>query len=313
MALEELLLAKAAQQNRAQVRFFDFAKDSAVLGYAQATDVLKKRDDTFDITRRCTGGSHVQTGQNVLAYTFAVPRDGSFTHYEDMRAYYAQLVAEALGDLGIKELEVNNRESTIKAGGKIVASHAVLWGVRSALLHGLIIIDPYDVDRVDQRLKLQARKIGNNEYSEYSALKNLPAVSNLLDSVAKNASEEARSAALKELVSAAILEKVTKGRHENEAISDKAIFLAQDLLEKKYGKPVWIEERKPEFTKAEVEEIPGEELNGPLKKNLGYCLFLQVENKDFKKMAEPSEACEQVRQSRTLARPVKTGMSPLGP
>src|SRR3970282_91088 len=83
MALEEFLLKRAAN-GRAQFRFWDFSKDSVVLGYAQATDALKRKDNTFDIVRRITGGSHIQTGKNILCYTFAVPRDGSFNHFEDM-------------------------------------------------------------------------------------------------------------------------------------------------------------------------------------------------------------------------------------
>src|SRR3990170_3652290 len=62
MALEEFLL-KRAEGGIAQFRFWDFSKDSVVLGYAQATDALKQRDNSLDVVRRITGGSHIQTGK----------------------------------------------------------------------------------------------------------------------------------------------------------------------------------------------------------------------------------------------------------
>lgn len=286
MALEEFFFRRSAQ-NVATVRFFDFPKDSVVLGYAQDTDAIKKQDFTFDVTRRITGGSHVQVGSNIIAYSFTVPRDGSFTHYEDMRAYYAELVANALGYLGIENITVDNKASTINVDGKVVASHAILWGVQSALLHGLIIIDPYDVEEVANRVVLGSRKIGNKVYSEYAALKNLPAVSRLLTKVAPNANEAAKSTILKDLIAKAILKHTTNNKQKNKKVDDKVVSSAFDLLKRKYNLPIWIDRRKPTFTKEEIEAIPGEELNGQLKKNLGYCLFIQVKDNDFKKMAQP--------------------------
>lgn len=285
MALEEFFFRRASQ-NVATVRFFDFPKDSIVLGYAQATDIIKKQDNMFDLTRRITGGSHVQVGLNIIAYSFTVPKDGSFTNYEDMRAYFAEHVASALSDLGIKNIVIDNKASTINVDGKVVASHAILWGVQSALLHGLIMIDPYDVDELAGRVALQTRKIGNKNYSEYTALKNLPVVSRLLNSIAPNTVESVRSGILKDLISETILKHVTGKKHENKQINNRIVSEAFELLRRKYDLPLWINKHKPTFTKEEVEVIPGEELNGSLKKNLGYCLFIQVRNKDFKKMAQ---------------------------
>lgn len=288
MALEEFFFRRSAQ-NIATVRFFDFPKDSVVLGYAQATDVIKKQDSTFDLTRRITGGSHVQVGSNIIAYSFTVPRDGSFRTYGDLRAYFAEHVANALSDLGVENIVIDNKASTINVDGKVVASHAIIWGVQSALLHGLIIIDPYDVDELVTRVVLQNRKIGNKVYSEYTALKNLPAVSRLLNNVAPSVNEFVRSDILKDLISKAILRYVTNNKHENKVIDNKITDNAFEMLKRKYNLPLWINNREPPFTKEEVEAMDREELNGPLKKNLGYCLFIDVKNKDFKKMAIPIE------------------------
>jgi len=285
MALEEFFL-KRASLGKAIARFFSFPRDCVVLGYAQANDPIKKLDNSFDLTRRITGGSHVQTGSNIIAYSFAVPRDGSFRHYEDMRAYYAALVAEGLGDIGIKNIVVDNKASTINVDGKIIASHAIIWGVESALLHGLIILDSYDVDTLANRIFLGKRKIGNNIYSEYAALKNLPAVSALLNNVAANSSESVRTDALKGIIAQAVLRRVTKN-HKKMAVDERTSAESLNLIKKKFGREEWLKKREPPFTKTEIEAIPDSwesSLDGELKRNLGYCLFLQVKDKDFKKM-----------------------------
>lgn len=290
MAFEEYLLNRAAETKKAAMRFYSFPRDSIVLGYAQDTDIIKKLDTDVDLTRRATGGSHVQVGNNVLAYTFVVPRDGSFKNHSDMRAYYADLVANALIDLGLDNLDVNNKASTINYNNKVIASHAIIWGVKSALLHGIVIIDPYDVDNVNSRVFLGNRRVGNKIYTEYSALKNIPALSKTLNKIAPNVNESTRSNIIKDILGTAILKNVTKGQYKEFNLDNNDVLnKSKELLFKKYNHDIWIKNHKPTFTKEKIEEIPGEELDGPLKKNLGYCLYIQVENKDFKLMAEPEE------------------------
>ena len=284
MALEEFLLKRAAKKV-APVRFWDFSKDSVVLGYAQAPDVIKKFDNNFNTVRRITGGSHVHTGKNILSYTFAVPRDDSFRTFEDMRAYFADIVANGLEDIGIKNIVVDNKASTIKVDDKIIASHAIIWGVKSALLHGLIIIDPYDVNKVNERVVLSKRKIGSNIYTEYNAIKNIPVVSQLLKNIAPKLDEERRSELLKDMIAKAVLKRLTN-KYEQKIITPQIIIESLGIDQNKHKKEIWFEKRKPPFEKEDIEEIPGEELKGNLKKNLGYCLFIQTKNKDFKKMAE---------------------------
>jgi len=279
IALEELFLKRAAD-GKAIIRFYSFPKDTVVLGYAQATDPVKSPDG-IDVTRRITGGSHIQTGKNIIAYSFAVPRDGTFRNYEDMRAYYAQHVADALTGLGVDGVQVDNKASVITTDDKIIAAHALIWGVESALLHGLIFIDHYDADAVAKRVHLGRRKVGGEIYSEYAALKNLPAISTLLDRLAINSHN--RTASLRNIVAEAILAKLTS-THERKEISPKTVNESFELMKKKFSRGSWIDSRRPPFTEQEIDEIPFEELDGKLLKKLGYCLFLQVRDKDFKKM-----------------------------
>jgi lipoate-protein ligase A len=284
MALEELMLRQAAEKKKAMARFYSFDKDSVVLGYSQATDALKKRD--VDVVRRATGGSHVQTGSNIIAYSFAVPRDGSFSNFEDMRGYYAENIANAFTKLGLENVLIDNKASSVNINDKVSAAHAVIWGVESALIHGLITIDPYEIGALAERLYLATRKIGTNEYSEYDAIRNIPAISKVLPRLAENLRGEGRREAIKKILAETILAEVTRGKHENKKVDQITINQAIPLLERRYGKEEWTEQRSPVFTEEEIETIPGEELNGKLKENLGYCMYIQVSDNKFKKMVE---------------------------
>lgn len=291
MALEEHFVKLAAVEKIPSIRFFTFDKDSIVLSYGQATDALKKIDDV-DVTRRLTGGSHVQQGPNALSYMFAVPRDGSFKDIPDFRAYYADIVGRAFRNLGIENVEVDNKACGIKIDGRIAASHAIFWGVESALLHGIIIVKPYEIEKIANRLWLKTRKIHGKTYTEESALRKIPALMHQLKNFAPNAKPEQKLKAVNEIIAQEILKEATGGKFKRAVIDDKVIAKLQPLLKEKYDKVEWVERRKPPFTHEEVEEIPGlygVKIDGRLKKNLPYCLWIEVKNREFKKMAEPLE------------------------
>ena len=281
MALEEYMLKKAAKTKKAMIRFYSFPKDTIVLGYAQATDVLKNVNDV-NIVRRATGGSHVQTGKNVLAYSFVAPRD-SFRNFEDMRSYYSEYIKNAFLKLGIENVEVDNRASSVNVNNKVAAAHAMIWGVESGLLHGLIILEPYDMEKLAKRITLNTRVIGGKVYSDYDAIKNIPTMINILPNLTKNTQD--KTEAIREILQQTILNEITKGKHKSMNVTDEIIKKSYPLLEKRYGKQIWTKEHDPVFTKDEIDIIPGEKLNGKLKKNLGYCMFLQVDDTKFKKMA----------------------------
>ena len=150
------------------------------------------------------------------------------------------------------------------------------------------MIDPYDINKVSERVALQQRKIGRNVYTEYTALKNLPAISQMLTNIAPNFNENKRSEILKGIVANSILKNLTH-TYSNKQITPSTIMDAFEIVNNKHKKTSWIENRRPPFTDEEIETVPGEKLDGNLKKNLGYCLFLQVKNKEFKRMAEKED------------------------
>ncbi len=286
MALEEYLLERSARQKAATIRFWNVSKDAVVLGYGESESAVKISDGSFDLARRITGGSHIQFDSNCLAYSFTVPRDGSFRYFEDMRKYYAEKIADAFQELGIEVSSVDNRASTINVEGKVVASHAIFWGVKSALLHGLMVISDYDVDRILERVALNGRKIGKHVYTEYSALKNIPPLSKLLDARMGGVDSRMKSAFAKRMIINEVLKQVTSGRYAGKEPADNVIDEARRMISKAHTGSPWVDRREPAFRKEQVDAIPGEELDGTLKTGLGYCLYSQVKDKDFARMAE---------------------------
>ncbi len=279
MAIEEYLIRRVADEaggETATIRSYSFPKNSVIIGYAQAPDAVF--DSRMEVTRRITGGAHVQTGPNTLGYSVVVPRNGTFKKYDEMRDYFAKRVANALTNLGIGSVEVDNSTSTINVDGRIIEGHAMWWGAKSALIHGLVVLSPYDVDRMASGIFLKEREIGGEKYSEYEALRRLPTVCTELGYPDK-------IHMLRKVVSDAILREVTGGEYSNMEINGDTIDASIDIFKRRHGKHAWIKERKPAFTEDEVEAIPGEELNGPLRKGLGYCFFLEVDDKSFKEMA----------------------------
>lgn len=289
MALEEFFLRKAADERTAHIRFYDFQGDTVVLGYNQATSALKQWANDFAVVRRGSGGSHVHLNDNILAYSFIIPRDGNFRNLNDFRAYYGQKVADSLEKMGLQDIIVDNKASTIMTGDRVIASHALTWGINSALLHGIVHITPYDVDKVMQRVNLGHRKIGNTIYTEASALRRLPALAHVLPNIKPNATPEQRQRHFKDLLSETILREVAGTDYTREELTDALIAQARAYREDKYSQPRWIKHRDPVFTPEEIEELPGEKLDGPLKHGWGYCLYIQVPDKDFKKMSEPED------------------------
>ncbi len=289
MALEEYLLDRSETEKVATIRFWNVAKDSVVLGYGESPSNIKRIDSTFDVARRITGGSHVQFDRHSLAYSFTVPRDGSFRHFEDMRGYFAEKVATALTELGIDNVSIDNRASTINVDGKVIASHAMFWGVGSALMHGLLLIDPYEVDKIYERVLLKERRIGKKVYTEYSALENAPNASNELRERIDRIASDHRREYVKGLVASEVLRQIAGGKFEKRGVSSGVISTAENVVAERHVGIPWFEERKPPYTKEEVEAIPGEALDDLLKKEMGYCLYIQVKDKDFAKMALPEE------------------------
>jgi lipoate-protein ligase A len=285
MSMEDFLLAHSELRKKATIRFWNVERDSVVLGYAEDTSAIISRDGSFDVARRITGGSHVQFDENCLAYSFTIPRDAKFLHFDEMRNYFAKCIEESLVELGIETVKTDSAASTVNVDGKVVASHAIFWGVKSALMHGLIVVDPYNVDKIASRVMLKSRVIGKKTYTEYDALKNIPALSTITKFSDVYLNKRMRREYIKKVLAKAILNKVTLGDYENKSGIAVRTEAAPPTSATRHVGQIWVEKRRPVYTKKEVDAIPGEELAGKLKGDLGYCLYIQVKDTDFSAMA----------------------------
>ncbi|MEM3572582.1 MAG: hypothetical protein QW530_02540 [Candidatus Micrarchaeaceae archaeon] len=64
---------------------------------------------------------------------------------------------------------------------------------------------------------------------------------------------------------------------------------AKAIVAKAHTSTPWLDERVPPYTSSYAEAIPGEELAGKLKANLGYCTYIEVPDSKFSKTAEPAD------------------------
>lgn len=247
MALDASMLAYAADTGQACARFYDFPEDAVVFGYSQEPHGRPA------VAHRVTGGSHIQVGPGTMAYSIAVPHD-RFAGVGDLRSFYAGVVADGLRDLGVEDVCVDHDASTICAGGRIIASHAIRWQADSALFHGLLLVEPYDVDAVGEQLPLRERTIQGERYTEYDALQNLASLTTALD----------REDGVKQAAGEAVWNALLDGG------------------ERRQRDPGWIRDRVPALDPEQVEAAPVEgEPEG------AYCLFTQVPDHDFQRMARP--------------------------
>jgi lipoate-protein ligase A len=282
LSLEEYYLLESEKTQNAYVRFYDFEKDTIVCGYAQAFDPIKKIDSSFSINRRTTGGSHIQVGKNSLAYSIIIPNNGQFKHMEDFRKYYSQKIADTLEELGIPDIEVDNNASTVMSDKKVIASHALRWNVKSGLLHGVVMITPYVMNILDQRVRLNERKIGNKFYSEFDALKNIPVLNDFINIDSSDKVKSLKFVFIKEFLNQ-LFRKTDISKYD---ILTKDLIGAKSIGKDRFYSNDWIKERLNPFKEEDVLAIPGSELCGKLEENKGYCLYVEVPDKKFKYMTE---------------------------
>ena len=288
MAMEEYLLSRSAASKVATVRFWNAPKDSVVIGYGESKANIKHIDQSFDLARRITGGSHVEFDKACIAYSFTVPRDGSFKYFNDMRKYFADILVNSLEKLGVEDVYADNRASTVNVDQKVIASHAIFWGVDSALLHGLLLVDHYEVDKIFERMLLSERRIGRHTYSEYDALKSAPAASEIIKK-AQGLSGAERTDAVKRMIADVVLLEATSGAHKNIGVTEDVLKKASRLVSSTHSDSRWLDMRTPQYKKEEVDAIPGESLDGKLKENLGYCMYIEVDDRSFSRMTLPKE------------------------
>lgn len=290
MGIDEYMTQCSSESNSSILRFYT-VRDAMGIGYGQRLKILKDKPE-FEIFRRITGGSQVQGDSSTLMYSLATPHE-TFESVRSLRTYIDERIAKGLRDLGISSAAADVDTATIDIDGKVVGGDSMIRGKKnefnenkSDLLQGILVINPYDVEKISKRMPLKSRIIDGEVYREYDALKNLPPISTCLDGVIKHDAME--------LVTDSILQRLTGGSYKEVKQNNGFLNEAKKFVDRRYGRRSWLENQKPDYEKGEIEESPGEELQGPLKTREGYCFYVLVKDPEFKIMAQKEENASQI-------------------
>jgi len=208
----------------------------------------------------------------------------------------ATSAADGLRDIGISiTIDPKSQTMQYENDGKVIGGYSTIWGIQKSQVHGLITISPYDAEKIKRRVFLKTWKIKGEFYSEYDALKIMPTVSSILNG-GKKFRNEVYTEELKKKVAEVITKKLTEdGSFKNENIFDKVVNESIELAREKHSQDEWVYRHLPTFKRNEVEKIPGSELDGPLEKERGYCLWLFVKPENFREMSIPRDETNELK------------------
>ncbi len=167
MAIGEVLMKHAREENRFFLRFYDFSRPSVVLGAYSKPDVLKDRNAVgVDFSRRITGGWTIYMDDNMVGYDLAGPllKNRSVNQIVDpVSVKYLAETHKFLGPLlaeAVSKVIGNNHEirldaiAGVKVDGGYIASHAQRIENQSFLYHGVVVVAPWNVAFMDRILRL---------------------------------------------------------------------------------------------------------------------------------------------------------------
>lgn len=251
MAAEEHMMSRVSREGIPGLRLFTFDEPGIIIGYRQANDVT----DDLPVTRRMTPGSHVIVGDNTLGYSFCVPSTSK--DVGKIRAHFAGQLAYALNDLGYDAQE-DNKASAIKIDGKIVAGHSMSGIGGSTLLHGFLVISPYERKILDSVNFYRSVKGDGNV--ERRALENIPIISASIPNITK-----------------AILRRITDDEYET------VIDPPTDNEIAKYRDENWQNNAFPHIKN--MERFPQEDPNSRLFERGKYCIWSNISDEDLSRMA----------------------------
>lgn len=176
MAVDEVLLERAGKEGRFFIRFYDFQKPAVVLAANNPADLIKNRNDGFEITRRKSGGWPIYVDKNALSYSITGPLKTG--HDAPIGTVLHKSLGMLLADT-IKEMIGEGHEVTlgdmsgIRVDGTPIAGHSHdLRLNHSFLYHGVIVIDKWDCEAIEKALFLREQDV--------KSIKELPNMSKLI-------------------------------------------------------------------------------------------------------------------------------------
>lgn len=240
LAVDELMLDKAKRGERS-LRIYGFERPSVILARNESYSDVKTEEDGVEYTRRDTGGSVIYCDDSAVFYSVAMPVEDEFPEHVH-REVLGPRIAEALVDAGVPADRVGIGEHfSVRIDGRTVSGNSQRKAGGGLLYQGLIAVEPWDEDRIDELISLRERGQHEREF-----IASLPGVVEYLDVGPADARTAVRDA---------LRGSFTRGDYREEELSGDEKERAEALVDDKYGTEAWLK---------------GEEMDG-LKEDQGFC------------------------------------------
>ncbi len=226
LAIDEYLLGKASKMDKKIIRVYDFEKPSVILARNESFEDLKELNDDIDYTRRHTGGSVIYCDNNAVFYSIIMPSNTNEFPERLHRDFFGPRIAETLNKIGVKDEILGIGEHfSVRIEGKTVSGNSQRKKKDAVLYHGVLALEKWDVDRLDQLIRLR----GKDGKTEYDFIKSLPGINDYTE-------EDITREKLKE----ALIDNFTGREYKEKNLTDKDLIEIEELVENKYGDEEWL-------------------------------------------------------------------------
>ena len=229
LAIDDLMLEKAAETGEAYLRIYDFDDPAVILARNEHVDDIKEFRETHDYTRRDTGGSVIYCNENAIFYSVTIPA-GTKDYPENLhREYFGPRIAEALSDLGVDDSKLGVGEHfSVRINNGTVSGNSQRKKKNAVMYHGVLAIEPWDTDELDDLIRLREKET----QTEKEFIDSLPGVVNHVD----HSAEEAKKAAKRLLI-----DKFTEEDYVEKSLDNEEWKRIRNRAESRYMDEDWIQ------------------------------------------------------------------------
>ena len=159
LAIDDLMIEKAAETGEAYLRVYDFEDPAVILARNEHLDDIKEFRDTHDYTRRDTGGSVIYCDENAIFYSVTIPA-GNNDYPENLhRDYFGPRIADTLSDLGVEDSKLGIGEHfSVRIDNGTVSGNSQRKKKGAVMYHGVLALEPWDVEELDQIIELREKE-----------------------------------------------------------------------------------------------------------------------------------------------------------
>ncbi|MFB6216700.1 MAG: biotin/lipoate A/B protein ligase family protein [Candidatus Aenigmatarchaeota archaeon] len=227
LGIDDFLIEKTAETGQKYLRLYDFENPAVILARNEHTSDLESLKENHDYTRRDTGGSVIYCGENGLFYSIVMPAEENDYPENLHQDYFGPKIAEALNRLGVEEERLGVGEHfSVRINGYTIAGHAQRKKNGAILYHGVLAVEPWDVEKLDELINLRER----DGQKEKHFIESLPALREYVN----YSGDEIREATKEQ-----IIESFTNGDYTDYRLSGEERKKVMSLVEDRYNDPDW--------------------------------------------------------------------------